>query len=78
MHELWEIDYTTRHGLRVSEIKKLHLLKNNATRYSATIEDFLRKEIGCRNISFHNSMNLPTSIHLKGDSSGSHSCTFNP
>ena len=45
MHELWEIDYTARHALGVSEIKKLHLLKNNVARYSGTIEEFLRREV---------------------------------
>jgi hypothetical protein len=78
MHELWEINYTTGHALDVNEIMKSDLLKNNVTRYSGTIEDFLTKETGFRNISFRDSMNLPASIHLRGDRSGSHSCTFNP
>ena len=78
MRELWEINYSSGHALDVSEIMKSDLLKNNVTRYSGTIEDFLAKERGCRNISFHNSMDLPASIHLKGDKSGSHSCTFSP
>ena len=77
MHELWEINYSTGHALDVSEIIKSDTMKNNVTRYSGTIEDFLTKERGCRNISFHNSMNLPTSVHLKDDRSGNHSCTFN-
>ena len=79
MHQLWEINYTDGHALDVSEIMKSDSLQNNVTRYSGTIEDFLTKERGCRNISFHNSMNLPTSVHLKGDrSAANHSCTFNP
>ena len=78
MYELWEINYTTGHGLDVSEIMKSDLLKNNVTRYSGTIEDFLTKERECRNISFHDSMNLPRSVHLKGGRSGSHSCIFSP
>ncbi len=78
MHELWEINYTTGHALDVSEIMRSDLLKNNVTRYSGTIEDFLGKERGCRNISFHDSMDLPASIHLKDDKSGSHSRTFSP
>jgi hypothetical protein len=78
MHELWEINYTTGHALDVSEIMKSDSLKNNVTRYSGTIADFLTKERECRNISFHDSKNLPTTVHLKGDRSGSHSCTFNP
>jgi hypothetical protein len=78
MHELWEINYTTGHALDVSEVMKSDSLKNNVTRYSGTIRDFLTKERECRNISFHDSMNLPTTVHLKGDRSGSHSCTFNP
>lgn len=77
IHELWEINYTTGHALDVSEVMKSDSLKNNVTRYSGTIEDFLTKERECRNISFHDSMNLPKSVHLKGDRSGSHSCTFN-
>jgi hypothetical protein len=75
--ELWEINYTTGHALDVSEVMKSDSLKNNVTRYSGIIEDFLTKERECRNISFHDSMNLPKSVHLKGDRSGSHSCTFN-
>ena len=78
MHELWEINYTAGHALDVSEIMKSDSLQNNVTRYSGTIEDFLIKERGCRNISFHDSMNLPASIHLKDDRSGNHSCTFTP
>jgi hypothetical protein len=78
MHELWEINYTTGHALDVSEVMKSDSLKNNVTRYSGTIRDFLTKERQCRNISFHDSMNLPTTVHLKDDRSGSHSCTFNP
>jgi hypothetical protein len=78
IHELWEINYTAGHALDVSEITKSGSLKNNVTRYSGTIEDFLTKERECRNISFHDSMNLPTSVHLKGDRSANHSCTFNP
>ena len=77
MHELWEINYTAGHALDVSEIMKSDSLQNNVTRYSGTIEDFLTKERECRNISFHDSMNLPTSVHLKGDRSADHSCTFN-
>ena len=78
MHQLWEINYTNGHALDVSEIMKSDSLQNNVTRYSGTIEDFLKKERECRNISFHDSMNLPTSVHLKGDRSANHSCTFNP
>jgi hypothetical protein len=78
IHELWEINYTTGHALDVSEVMKSDSLKNNVTRYSGTIKDFLTKERECRNISFHDSMNLPTSVHLKGDRSENHSCTFNP
>ena len=77
VQELWEINYTNGHALDVSEIMKSDSLQNNVTRYSGTIEDFLKKERECRNISFHDSMNLPTSIHLKGDRSVNHSCTFN-
>ena len=78
IHELWEINYTAGHALDVSEIMKSDSLQNNVTTYSGTIEDFLTKERECTNISFHDSMNLPTSIHLKGDRSANHSCTFNP
>ncbi len=77
VQELWEINYTNGHALDVSEIMKSDSLQNNVTRYSGTIEDFLKKERECRNISFHDSMNLPTSIHLKGNRSVNHSCTFN-
>src|SRR5918999_1592461 len=53
MHELWEINYTTGHALDVSEIMKSDSLKNNVTRYSGTIEDFLTKERESRNITIH-------------------------
>jgi hypothetical protein len=43
IHELWEINYTTGHALDVSKVMKSDLLKNNVTRYSGTIEDFLTK-----------------------------------
>jgi hypothetical protein len=78
MNELWEINYTAGHALDVSEVMKSDSLKNNVIRYSGTIKDFLTKERECRNISFHDSMNLPTSVHLKGDRSANHSYTFNP
>jgi hypothetical protein len=78
MHELWEINYSTGHVLDVSEVMKSDPLENNVARYSGTIADFLTKERECRNISFYDSMNLPTTVHLKGDRSASNSCTFNP
>jgi hypothetical protein len=78
IYELWEINYTAGHALDISEITKSGSLKNNVTRYSGTIEDFLTKERECRNISFHGSMNLHTSVYLKGHRSANHSCTFNP
>jgi hypothetical protein len=77
INELWEINYTTGHALDVSEVMKSDSLKNNVTRYSGIIEDFLTKERECRNISFHDSMDLPRSVHLKGERSANHSCTFN-
>jgi hypothetical protein len=77
-HELWEIDYTAGHALDVSEVMKLDSMKHNVTRYSGTIEDFLIKERGCRNISFHDSMNLAASVRLKDNRFGNHSCTFTP
>ena len=43
---------------------KREFLKNIIEYSNGTIEDFLTKERGCRDIHFHNTMNLPR-IHMK-------------
>ena len=64
-NEIWEIDYNEGHAIEVSEYKKREFLEKNIFEYSNdTIEDFLTKERGCRDIHFHNTMNLPP-IHMK-------------
>jgi hypothetical protein len=63
-NELWEIDYNKGHAIEVSEYKRREFLKNIIEYFNGTIEDFLTKERGCRDIHFHNSMNLPR-IHMK-------------
>jgi hypothetical protein len=63
-NELWEIDYNKGHAIEVSEYKKREFLKNVIEYSEGTIEDFLIKERGCRDIHFHNTMNLPR-IHMK-------------
>ncbi len=63
-NEIWEIDYNEGNAIEVSEYKKRGFLKNIIEYSNGTIEDFLTKERGCRDIHFHNTMNLPR-IHMK-------------
>ena len=64
-NEIWEIDYNEGHAIEVSEYKRREFLEKIIIEYSnGTIEDFLIKERGCRDIHFHNTMNLPR-IHMK-------------
>jgi hypothetical protein len=75
-NELWEIDYNKGHATEVSEYKKREFLKNIIEYSNGTIEDFLTKERGCRDIHFHNTMNLPR-IHMKKYGKGVKTiCTF--
>jgi len=63
-NELWEVDYTKGHATEVSEYKKREFLENIIEYADGTIEDFLTTERGCRDVHFHNTMNLPR-IHMK-------------
>lgn len=69
-NELWEIDYDTLRALNVSEYVALQRIKpDSMVKYSGSIEDFLLKERGCKNIHFHETTGLPDRLHMK-------SCTF--
>jgi hypothetical protein len=69
-NELWEIDYDRGHATNVSEYLNLDSLNNDIIiRYIGSIEDFLTKERDCKNIHFHESMNLPSRPHMQ-------SCSF--
>jgi len=68
--ELWEIDYDTGHAANVSDYVQLDLLKHDSiVRYFGKIEDFLSGQRGCKNIHFHETMDVQPRIHMK-------SCSF--
>jgi hypothetical protein len=68
--ELWEIDYDTGHAANVSEYVQLDLLEHdNIVKYSGRIEDFLSEQRRCKNIHFHETMDVQTRLHMK-------SCSF--
>ena len=59
VESLWEIDYEKNFALDVTE---LNIIKNNVTKYSGTIEDYL-KEKGFKEVHFHDSGTLPSHAH---------------
>ena len=59
VESLWEIDYEKNFVLDVTE---LNIIKNNVTKYSGTIEDYL-KEKGFKEVHFHDSGTLPSHAH---------------
>jgi hypothetical protein len=68
--EVWEIDYDTGHAANVSEFVQLDSLKHDSiVKYSGTIENFLLEQRGCKNIHFHDTMNVQPRTHMK-------SCNF--
>jgi hypothetical protein len=68
--ELWEVDYDTGHAANVSELVQLDSLKHDSiVKYSGTIEDFLLEQRRCKNIHFHDTMNVQARMHMK-------SCSF--
>ena len=68
--ELWEIDYDSGHAANVSDYVKLELLKRDSiVKYSGTIENFLSEQRSCKNIHFHETMNVQARMHMK-------SCSF--
>jgi len=68
--ELWEIDYDARHAANVSEYVQLDSLKQDSiVRYSGRIEDFLSEQRRCKNIHFHETMDVQPRLHMK-------SCSF--
>ena len=69
-NELWEIDYSRRSAVEVSEVVQKQLLKTQPIEYHGSIEDYLNKEKHCKNIHFHASISGAPRAHLS-------SCTFN-
>ena len=68
--ELWEIDYEEGHAANVSDYMKIDLLKQGIiVKYSGTIEDFLSEQRRCKNIHFHETMDIQPRLHMK-------SCSF--
>jgi uncharacterized protein (DUF488 family) len=59
VESLWEIDYEKNFALDVTE---LNIIKNNVTKYSGTIEDYL-KEKGFKEVHFHDSGTLTSHAH---------------
>jgi len=59
VESLWEIDYEKNFALDVTE---LNIIKNNVTKYSGTIEDYL-KEKGFKEVHFHQRGTLPARAH---------------
>ena len=73
--ELWEIDYSDNIALNVSEVINPDSIDDLLT-YPGKIETFLSKERGCNNIHFHNSLSIPTRIHLNAKETKLGGCTF--
>jgi hypothetical protein len=68
--ELWEIDYDTGHAVNVSDYMKIDSLKQGSIiKYSGTIEGFLSEQRRCKNIHFHETMDIQPRLHMK-------SCSF--
>jgi hypothetical protein len=68
--ELWEIDYDTGHAVNVSEYVQLGSFKHDSiVKYSGKIEDFLLEQRRCKNIHFHETMDVQPRLHMK-------SCSF--
>jgi hypothetical protein len=64
--ELWEIDYDAGHAANVSEYVQLDLLKHDSiVKYSGRIEDFLAEQRRCKNIHFHETMDVQARLHMK-------------
>jgi hypothetical protein len=68
--ELWEINYDSGHAANVSDYVKLDLLKRDSiVKYSGRIENFLSEQRRCKNIHFHETMDIQPRLHMK-------SCSF--
>lgn len=67
--ELWEVNYSTRSAVEVSEVVQKELLKKRPIDYDGSIVDYLSKKKNCKNIHFHNSL-------AGADRPHSSSCTF--
>lgn len=68
--ELWEVDYSRRTAVEVSEVVQKYLLKKQPIEYNGSIEDYLNKKKNCKNIHFHRSLSGAPRAHIKS------SCTF--
>ena len=68
--ELWEIDYSKRSAIEVSEVVQKDLLKRPPIEYEGSIVDFLNKKKNCKNIHYHTSSSSTTNRVHAG------SCTF--
>jgi hypothetical protein len=68
--ELWEVDYSRKSAVEVSEVVQKDLLKKQAIEYNGSIEDYLNKKKHCKNIHFHRSISGAPRAHVKS------SCTF--
>lgn len=66
--ELWEIDYEKKIALNIPD---LGIVKNKVSKYTGTIEDFL-KEKGFSEVHFHDNRSLPSRAHYKG----TRNCSF--
>ena len=67
--ELWEINYSTRSAVEVSEVVQKELLKKRPIEYEGSIVDYLNKKKNCKNIHLHSSLSGADRVH-------SSSCTF--
>ena len=72
--QLWEIDYDTGHAANVSEYVQLDLLKQDSiVKYSGKIQDFLSEQRRCKNIHFHETMDVHSRLYMKSCSFETHS-----
>ena len=68
--ELWEIYYDAGHAANVSEYVQLDSLKHDSiVKYSGRIEEFLSERRSCKNIHFHETMDVHGRLYMK-------SCSF--
>jgi len=59
--EVWEIDYDKKIALNISD---LSIVKDKVSRYTGTIENFLREK-GFIEVHFHDNSSLPSRAHYK-------------
>jgi len=59
--EVWEIDYDKKIALNISD---LSIVKDKVSRYTGTIENFLREK-GFIEVHFHDNSSFPSRAHYK-------------